>query len=285
MAGRVEGKVAFITGIGKGQGRSHALRLAAEGADIIGIDIAREIPSVPYGMATQDDLDSLTGEVRKLGRRIVIARGDVGDRRAVTAAVDDGVAQLGRLDVVVANAGICALGDYPISVYFQTINTILVGVINAFDAAYRHLRDGASLIATGSVAALTPGATDNPAAGPGGLAYSWAKRTVAQFVRDTALVMAPRKIRVNAVHPTNCNTDLLNNAGMYSLFRPDLGAPDHDDVLAAFRAQQAMPIPYIEPSDVSDAVLFLASDESRYVTGLQLRVDGGSVIKKVPGFL
>ena len=282
MAGRLEGKVAFITGVARGQGRSHAVRFAEEGADIIGIDLCADVPNVPYPMASQADLDETVALVEKFDRRMVAYVGDVADRKAVQAAVDAGVAELGHLDVVLANAGICALGDYPPEAYFQAIDTLLVGVFNAVSCSYPHLQDGASIIATGSVAALIPGATDGPSTGPGGRGYSYAKRSIAQYVRELALVLAPRMIRVNALHPTNCNTDLLHNEPMYKLFRPDLESPTREEAEVAFPAMQAFPIPYVEPQDISNAALFLASDESRYVTGLQLRVDAGSVIKQLP---
>jgi SDR family mycofactocin-dependent oxidoreductase len=285
MAGRLEGKVAFITGIGRGQGRSHAVRFAEEGADIIGVDICADVPNMPYGMSTRADLDETVRMVEKLDRRIVAHVADVGDRPALQAAVDDGVAQLGHLDIVFANAGVCALGDFPIETFFQSFDTLLVGVQNAFWAAYPHLKDGASMIATGSVAALIPGATDGPSTGPGGRGYSLAKRTIAQYVKELSLTMAPRMIRVNAVHPTNCNTHLLHNEPMYQLFRPDIEHPSREEAEQAFPAMQALPIPYVEPSDISNAAVFLASDESRYVTGLQLRVDAGSVIKQLPDSL
>ena len=285
MAGRLEGKVAFITGIGRGQGRSHAVRFAEEGADIIGVDICADVPNMPYGMSTRADLDETVRMVEKLDRRIVAHVADVGDRPALQAAVDDGVAQLGHLDIVFANAGVCALGDFPIETFFQTFDTLLVGVQNAFWAAYPHLQDGASMIATGSVAALIPGAADGPSTGPGGRGYSLAKRMIAQYVKELSLTMAPRMIRVNAVHPTNCNTHLLHNEPMYQLFRPDIEHPSRAEAEQAFPAMQALPIPYVEPADISNAAVFLASDESRYVTGLQLRVDAGSVIKQLPDSL
>jgi SDR family mycofactocin-dependent oxidoreductase len=285
MAGRLEGKVAFITGVGRGQGRSHAIRFAEEGADIIGVDICADVPNMPYPMSTRADLDATVAAVEKLDRRMVARVADVVDRNALISAVNDGVAELGRLDIVMANAGICALGDFPIEAFLQALDTDFLGVVNAVAAAYPHLQDGASIIATGSVAALVPGATDNPATGPGGAGYTFAKHSVAAYVRELALALAPRMIRVNAVHPTNCNTDLLHNDPMYALFRPDLEKPTREDAMAAFPAMQAMPIPFVEPRDISNAALFLASDESRYVTGLQLRVDAGSVIKQIPGAL
>jgi SDR family mycofactocin-dependent oxidoreductase len=281
MAGRLEGKVAFITGIGRGQGRSHAVRFAEEGADIIGIDICADVPNVPYPMSSKEDLDETVNLVEKHGRRCIASVADVTDKAAVQKAVDDGVAELGRLDIVFANAGVCALGDFPIETFFQSVDTLLIGVQNAFSASYQHLQDGASLIATGSVASLIPGAADGPSTGPGGRGYSLSKRVIAQYVKELSLVMAPRMIRVNAVHPTNCNTHLLHNAPMYELFRPDLESPTREQAEQAFPAMQALPIPYIEPEDVSNAAVFLASDESRYVTGLQLRVDAGSVPKQL----
>src|SRR5882757_1136162 len=282
MAGRLEGKVAFITGVARGQGRSHAIRFAEEGADIIGVDLCADVPNVPYPMASRADLDETVALVEKLDRRMVAHVADVADRAALQAAVDDGVAQLGHLDIVLANAGICALGDYPPEAFFQAIDTLLVGVFNAASVSYPHLRDGASIIATGSVAALIPGATDGPSTGPGGRGYTYAKRSTAPHVRELSLTLAPRMIRVNALHPTNCNTDLLHNEPMYKLFRPDLESPTREEAEEAFPVMQAMPIPYVEPIDISNAALFLASDESRYVTGLQMRVDAGSVIKQLP---
>ena len=278
MAGRLEGKVAFITGVARGQGRSHAIRFAEEGADIIGVDLCADVPNVPYPMASRADLDETVALVEKLDRRMVAHVADVADRAALQAAVDDGVAQLGHLDVVLANAGICALGDYPPEAFFQAIDTLLVGVFNAASVSYPHLRDGASIIATGSVAALIPGATDGPSTGPGGRGYSYAKRSIAQYVRELSLTLAPRMIRVNALHPTNCNTDLLHNEPMYKLFRPDLESPTREEAEEAFPVMQAMPIPYVEPIDISNAALFLASDESSWISGANIVVDGGGSV-------
>jgi SDR family mycofactocin-dependent oxidoreductase len=279
MAGRVEGKVALVTGAARGQGRAHALRLAQEGADVIAVDICEDIATNEYPLATEADLAETAQLVEKLGRRIVTVKADVRDRSQVAAAVARGVAELGRLDVVVANAGICPLGgDVPPQGFLDAVAVDLVGVINTVEAAFPHLGAGASIIATGSVAGLLAGGTDTPQSGPGGAGYSHAQRGVARFVHDLALQLAPHSIRVNAVHPTNVNTDMLQSAPMYKIFRPDLESPTREDAELAFPAMQPMPIPYVEPVDISNAVLFLASDESRYVTGLQMKVDAGALL-------
>ena len=192
--------------------------------------------------------------MEKHGGRVVTRVADVRDRAALAAAVDDGVAQLGRLDGVVAQAGICPLGTTEPRAFIDAIAVDFGGVFNAVDVALPHLSRGASIVATGSLAALIPGTLDNAAKGSGGLGYSWAKRAVASLVHDLAVVLAPKGIRANAVHPTNVNTDLMHNDVMYSTFRPDLAAPTLEDVLPAFPAMTATGDPYIEPEDVADTV-------------------------------
>jgi NAD(P)-dependent dehydrogenase (short-subunit alcohol dehydrogenase family) len=196
------------------------------------------------------------------------------------STIADGVDELGRLDIVVANAGICAMGEgQTIQSWSDTIDTDLVGVFNVIQASLPHVNDGASIIATGSLAAQLGSATNQ---GPGGSAYSLAKQMVARYVNDLSVQLAKRMIRVNAVHPTNVNTDMLHNEGMYKVFRPDMESPTREDAEASFPAMQAMPVPYIEPQDVSNTVVFLASDDSRYITGTQLRVDAGGFVKAKP---
>jgi len=278
MSGRLAGKVALVTGAARGQGRSHAVHLAREGADVVVVDLCADIPTTRYPLATVEDLDQTARQVEKLERRAVILRGDVRDRQALEQAVGLAVSELGGLDVVVANAGIAPLGaDGTAQTFVDSFDVDFVGVVNTFSAAIPHLSEGASLIATGSVAAIR-GAVDNPASGPGGAGYALAKTMIVQYTKALAKQLAPQKIRVNAVHPTNCNTDMLHNDGMYRLFRPDLEHPATDDVMDAFGTIQAMPIPYVDPADVSHAVVYLASDESRYVTGLQLTVDAGAAL-------
>lgn len=280
--GRVQDKVVFITGAARGQGRAHAIRLAEEGADVIAVDLCADISTNAYPLATREDLDETVRRVEKLDRRIVAHTADVRDPAAMKAAVADGVSALGRLDAVVAQAGICPLGTQDEQAFLDAVTVDFNGVVNAVDAALPHLADGGSVVATGSLAALVAGSTDNPRTGFGGLGYSFAKRSVAAFVNDLALVLAPRRIRANAVHPTNCNTDMLNSDVMYRQFRPDLENPTREDALPAFPAMSAMGIPFVEPRDVADAVLFLVSDESRYVTGMQLRIDAGGYVKRRP---
>jgi len=272
------GKVALVTGAGRGQGRSHAVHLAREGADVVLVDLCADIPTNRYPLATVEDLDQTARQVEKLERRAVVVRGDVRDRQAMERAATLAVSELGGLHVVVANAGIAPLGaDGTAQTFVDSFDVDFAGVVNTFSAALPHLPDGASMIATGSVAAIR-GAVENPASGPGGAGYALAKTMIVQYTKALAKQLAPQKIRVNAVHPTNCDTTMLHNDGMYRLFRPDLEHPVTDDVIDAFGTIQAMPIPYIDPADVSHAVVYLASDESRYVTGLQLTVDAGAAL-------
>ena len=249
---------------------------------MIAVDICADIDSNRYPMASREDLDQTASLVEKHGGRVVTRVADVRDRAALAAAVDDGVAQLGRLDGVVAQAGICPLGTTEPRAFVDAIAVDFGGVFNAVDVALPHLGRGASIVATGSLAALIPGTLDNAAKGSGGLGYSWAKRAVASLVHDLAVVLAPKGIRANAVHPTNVNTDLMHNDVMYKTFRPDLDAPTLEDVLPAFPAMTATGDPYIEPEDVADTVVFLLSDESKFVTGMQMRVDAGGYVKLRP---
>jgi SDR family mycofactocin-dependent oxidoreductase len=275
MAGRMQGKVALITGAARGQGRSHAVRLAQEGADIIAVDVCSQIKSVPYPMATEADLAETARLVEELDRRVVTQVADVRDRAPLAAAVDAGVAALGQLDVVVANAGIIPLGSgIPPVAFLDAVSVDLVGVINTVETAFPHLGAGASIICIGSMAAMMPGAGD----APGTAGYSHAKRGVARFTHDLALALAPHGIRVNAVHPGNIDTDMLQNDAMYRLFRPDLENPTREDVQPAFGSMHKLPVNTLDPADISEAVLYLASDASRYVTGLQLKVDAGALL-------
>ncbi|MFC9978538.1 mycofactocin-coupled SDR family oxidoreductase [Gordonia sp. NPDC127522] len=275
--GKLDGRVAVVTGAARGQGRSHATALAAEGADVIALDRCADIATNDYPLATEADLNDTARTVEKEGRRCLPVVADVREPQQLRNAIAEGVAELGRLDIVVANAGICPLGDVPRQAFLDAVDVDLVGVVNTVSAAYPHLSAGGSIIATGSVAALMKG-SGTDVLGPGGFGYSHAKRAVATFVHDCALALAPESIRVNCVHPTNCNTDMLHSDPMYHVFRPDLEAPTREDTVDAFATNQPMGVPWVEPSDVSAAVVFLASDDSRFVTGLQLKVDAGAAL-------
>jgi len=279
--GRVAGKVAFITGAARGQGRSHALRLAEEGADIIAVDLCRDIETIGYPMARPEDLEETAKLVEKTGRGIVTAQADVRDAAALKTALDAGLAEFGKLDIVVAQAGVAGMkGNPPLQAWIDVINTNLVGTINAIQVALPHLGEGASIIATSSAAALMDAHQKaNPGNDPGGMAYMTSKRLIAQYVHDLATELAVRGIRANVIHPTNCNTDMLQSEPMYRSFRPDLEHPTRADAEPVFYVQQAMKVPFIEPEDISNAVLWLASEEARYVTGMQLRVDAGGYLK------
>jgi NAD(P)-dependent dehydrogenase (short-subunit alcohol dehydrogenase family) len=172
-----------------------------------------------------------------------------------------------------------AMGDPDPMDFVDAVDVDLVGVMNAVAVALPNLPDGASIVITGSTAGMMPGTTDNPLMGPGSAGYGWSKRVLISYTEQLALHLASRFIRANCIHPTNCNTHLLHNDGLYAMFRPDVEHPTREDVLPAFVAFQAMPIPYVEPVDISNLVLFLASDESRYITGQQIRVDAGSLLK------
>ncbi|MGV0815059.1 mycofactocin-coupled SDR family oxidoreductase [Mycolicibacterium boenickei] len=279
--GRVAGKVAFITGAARGQGRSHAIRLAEEGADIIAVDICKNYDTVGYAMATAEDLEETKNFVEKTGRRIVTAQADVRNEAELRSALESGLAEFGKLDIVVAQAGIAAMKGQPaMQAWTDGINTNFVGTINAIQVALPHLKEGASIIATASAAALMDAHNKpNPGADPGGMGYMISKRLISEYVHALATELAVRGIRANVIHPTNCNTNMLQSEPMYRSFRPDLENPTRADAEPVFGVQQAMKVNFIEPEDISNAVLWLASEESRYVTGMQLRVDAGGYLK------
>ena len=214
--GMLEGKVAFITGAARGQGRSHAIRLAQEGADIIAVDICETFDSMNYPLATPEDLAQTVKDVEALDRRIVAGQGDVRVKSELKAVLDAGLAEFGRLDIVVANAGVTAMkSPTTVQAFIDGVDVDLGGVMNTVGVTMPHLREGASIIVTGSTAGLMKGLVDNPAAGPGGAGYAWAKRTIASYIEVLGLHLAPHMIRINAIHPTNVNTDLLHNEDIY----------------------------------------------------------------------
>jgi (+)-trans-carveol dehydrogenase len=276
--GLLDGKVALITGAARGQGRSHAVRMAEEGADIIAVDLCAQVPTVPYAMATDDDLAETTRLVEALDRRIVASVADVRDSAALRAAVDAGVAELGHLDIVVANAGIFStakVSDMTEDMWDDMIAINLSGVWRTVRAALPHLRanSGASIVLTSSTAG---------ASGSANVAhYVAAKHGVVGLMKSLANELAPQMIRVNTVQPTTVDTPMVQNQVMYDLFRPDLaaGSAKQEDAADAFLTLNALPVPWVEPADISNAIIWLCSDYARYVTGIQLPVDAGSLNK------
>lgn len=270
--GVLEGKVAFITGAARGQGRSHAVRLAEEGADIIAVDIAAQIDSVPYPMATPEDLAETVRLVEAQDRRIYSQVADVRDKAALQSAFEAGVAQLGGLDIVLANAGIAPMSMHPVQQEWDdVIATNLTGVYNTVEVAKQTLIDGGkggAIVLTSSTAGLT-GIGGNT---PGGLGYTAAKHGVVGLMRSYANYLAPYSIRVNTVHPTGVNTPMVVNDVMQEFLQSD---PAMGQALA-----NALPVPMVEPVDISNAIVWLVSDAARYVTGVTLPVDAGFVNKR-----
>jgi (+)-trans-carveol dehydrogenase len=278
MAGRVEGKVAFVTGAARGQGRSHAVRLAQEGADIIAVDICRGFADSTAPASTPEDLAETADMIKNLDRRVVTEIVDVREYDALKAALDNGVEQLGRLDVIVANAGIGTTGvklhKMREDIWEETIDVNLGGVWKTVKAGVPHVLAGGrggSIIITSSVG----GTKAYPHVGH----YIAAKHGVVGLMRTFAVELGAQNIRVNTVHPTHVNTPLLMNEPTYKLFRPDLENPGPDDLAPICQSFHYLPIPWVEPVDISNAVLFLASDEARYITGVTLPVDAGSLLK------
>lgn len=278
MSGRVEGKVAFISGAARGQGRSHAVRLAEEGADIIAFDVAGPVPHQGTPVATPEDLAETVRLVEALDRRIIAAQADARDTTAVTALVDDGVAQLGRLDIVVANAGIQGdpgpVAETSTEVWQAVLDTNLTGVYNTVRAGIPHLiagGAGGSITITSSSIALKPVPNLAP--------YGAAKSGLVGLMKTLALELAEHSIRVNSIHPTTVRTPMLINSVNFQLFRPDLEDPTLEDVEPIYSSLNALPIPFVEAIDISNALLFLASDEARYITGVTLPVDAGYAVK------
>ena len=277
--GKLDGKVVLVTGAARGQGRSHALRLAQEGADVIAVDRCADVPTVGYPMATEEDLAETVRQVEALDRRVVSRVADVRDTAALTAAVDEGVAELGRLDIVLANAGIASFApveDLTDEMWDEMIDINLTGVFKTVRAAVPHLRahgQGGAIVLTSSTAGIK---------GLGNLAhYVAAKHGVVGLVKTLANELAPDMIRVNSVHPTSVSTDMIHNRKTYGNFVPDKPEDEvtRDDVAPLFQGLNAMPVPWVEAVDISNAILWLASDDARYVTGVQLPIDAGSVVK------
>jgi SDR family mycofactocin-dependent oxidoreductase len=278
MTGRVEGKVAFIRGAARGQGRSHAVRLAQEGTDIIAIDICKPIDNVPYPPPTPADLAETAELVKSHHRRIVTAEVDVRDYPSLKAAVDGGVEQHGRLDVVVANAGIgnggTRLDKLGEDCWRDMIDINLTGVWHTVKAAVPHSMAsgrGGSTVVISSVG----GRKAYPHTGH----YVAAKHGVIGLMRALAVELGPHMIRVNSVLPTQATTPMAMNDQTFRLFAPHKQNPGPEDFAPISQMMHTLPVPWVEPADISNAVLFFVSDESRYATGVRLPVDAGGMLK------
>jgi SDR family mycofactocin-dependent oxidoreductase len=277
MGQRMAGKVALVSGAARGQGRNHAVRLAEEGADIIAFDVAGPVPAQGAPPATPADLAETVSLVDALDRRIVATQADVRDPDTIAALVEQGAAQLGGLDVVVANAGIQgnpgqAAQTSPAD-WHAVIDTNLSGVFHTIRPAIPHLvarRGGAIVITSSSI-----GLRSVPNLAP----YAAAKAGLTGLMRTLELELAEHSIRVNSVNPTAVGTPMLLNPVNFGLFRSDLEHPTEEDVRPVYRSLNALPVPYVDPDDISNAVLFLASDEGRYITGVALPVDAGFAVK------
>lgn len=273
---RLEGQVALVTGAARGQGRSHAIELAREGADVILLDIAQPAPDLHLGyeLASAQDLKDAAADVESLGRRTYAVAVDIRDGQALTEAVEAGVGSLGRLDIVVANAGLNvpsstthALSE---EAWSAAIDVNLTGTWKTCKAAIPHVVSGGrggAFILVSSMAGLR--GYRNIAA------YSSAKHGMVGLMRVLAAELGQHSIRVNTVHPTQVDTPMIMNDGVYSVFAPDLEAPTQADFRERSGNMHALPVPWLEPIDVSRAVTFLASDDARYITGVTLPIDAG----------
>jgi SDR family mycofactocin-dependent oxidoreductase len=271
--GRLDGKVALITGAARGQGRAHAIRFAEEGADIVAVDLAAPIASVPYDLASADDLDQTDKAVSALGRRILTVTADVRDQAAMSAAVARAVDTFGRLDIVVANAGIISFGytwELTEEQWQDVIDVNLTGVFHTVKAAAPAMiaaGNGGSIVLTSSVLGLRGTTGASP--------YASSKHGVIGLAKSLAAELGPHGIRVNCVNPSNVATEMVLNKTTLGLFRPDLTDPTPEDTAEIMSMPHLIKVPWVDPVDVSNAALFLVSDEARYVTGVVLPVDAG----------
>ena len=272
MVGSLEGRVAFITGAARGQGRAHAVRLARDGADIIGVDICADIASMDYPNATADDLAETVALVEREGRRMIAAQADVRDAVGLTAAFESAHRRLGRLDIIIANAGIVRLTEEidPHTEWTDIIATNLTGVFNTVRAALPAMQAGGrggSIVITSSSAGLKGTASDKA----GAQAYTAAKRGLVGYMQVLANDLAAQWIRVNTIHPTGVATGMVMNEAMLRL------AADPNGSMAAM--QNALPIEILQPEDIANAVAWLVSDEARFITGVALPLDAGFSIR------
>ncbi|WP_068268764.1 mycofactocin-coupled SDR family oxidoreductase [Aldersonia kunmingensis] len=276
--GQLEGKVALVTGAARGQGRSHAVRLAEEGADVIALDICADLATTSYHGSRIEDLDETARLVEKTGRRIHTAVADVRDLQSLENVVAEGIAELGRLDTVVANAGIFSsapLHELSETQWSEMIDINLTGVWKTMRATIPTLieqGDGGSIVLISSTGGLQ--------GFPNFAHYVAAKHGVTGLARTASNELGQYRIRCNSIHPTSVLTDMIDHEAMYKLFRPDLENPTHEDFREACQTgMNVLPIPWLDPVDISNAVVWLASDAARHVTGIALPIDAGALSK------
>lgn len=272
--GKLEGRVAFVTGAGHGQGRCHAVALAKEGADVIIVDIAEDIATIPYSLSTKDELDETAQLVRDAGGRVHATVADVRDFAAIRGAVDSGVAEFGDIDIVVANAGVIGAGKLDptdVGLYRDIVDVNLNGVWHTIAATVPSIISkgrGGSIILTSSTQGLTGRGGDGSAAS---FAYAASKHGVVGLMRSAAHAYASHNIRVNTVHPTGVASPMVLNEFMGKFFT--------ENPSAAEMAQNLLPVQFIQPEDVSEAIVWLASDSAKFITGVTLPVDAGFTIR------
>ncbi len=273
-----KGKVVLVTGAARGQGREHAIKFAEIGASIVALDSCSSISTVPYALATKDDLEETGRLIRAIGGTVVPVEADVRDFPAVLEGVSRAVRTLGRLDIAVANAGINSafnpVENVDEEAWDDVIDVNLKGVWHTCKCAIPLIKehgDGGSLILISSVAGLK--GIENEAA------YVASKHGLIGLMRTMAKELAPHGIRVNSIHPTTVMTDMINNEHLFKLFRPDLPEPSLDDVKGLMVEVNSLPTPWIESSDVAEAATFLASARARFITGVVLPVDAGAMLK------
>lgn len=269
----LSGKVALVTGAARGQGRSHATFLAEAGADVIVLDICKQVETVPYPTATPGELDDTVRAIEKFDRRAVRIECDVRDSAALIDAVDAAVLELGRLDFAVLNAGVCeitAAQSITPAEWNTVIGTNLSGAFFSAQAAMKHIINGergGAMVFVGSASTLTP--VESMAH------YIASKHGVVGLTKALAKELARHQIRVNVVHPTNCDTPMIQNSMIYELFAPDVTDPTRASVEPVFSTLAALDTPWVDPSDISNAVMYLLGESGRYVTGTELEVTAG----------
>lgn len=275
--GQLDGKVAFITGVARGQGRSHALTLAREGASIIGLDVCAKPSTTPYPGATEEDLQETVRQVKEIGGQIFVDIADTRDYAAVQGVFDRGIEQFGRVDIVLPNAGICSgakTWELSPEDWREMVDINLNGVFHTVKAAIPTLiaqNEGGSIVFTGSTEALK--GAENISS------YAASKHGVTGLMTSLARELGQYNIRVNSVNPTCVDTHMINNDFVYGLFRPDLDKPTRDDVTDTFTSTHVLPVPWIQPQDVSNAILYLVTEPGRFITATPLVIDAGFIVK------